>query len=1009
MPVYLPFTDSSENAPGPRPQRQIMRWYTRSNKSGGRVNIKPAALLLLLLCLGWANPVSADNPTPSPLPLPTSQPIIVAPTEPPVYVEPTVPAVAEPTVASEAPPAVSKETHPIQSSGSAPVESEPTIAATIPPPQSTEPPVLTPTPLPPAPVSPTIPPSVSQNDASPQATATTSAGTSPGITLPPTVTSGSTPNQSNPIYDVSSTSASAAAPSQLQCTAKKWPMASPFLSAPYAGWADINSFVDHDSPDYSVDGTIVIANGVTATASQGQESDFFPAYWSSDLRQYVNYDGHNGYDFGVSYQPILAAAGGTIMYAGWNSPDPYAGYGQMILIDHHNGYVTLYGHLSKLEVQTGDSVSAGQEIAISGTTGRSSGPHLHFSVFHNCQVTDPYGWTGGGRDVLQDFNGQQSRYLWIPNHDPLVLNPPPHWPAFPVGLHVSASVQRVWRSAGIKVTPPAERIVLLQLPLPPAGRSLLPGEALARTRARILAEEELLTPYLDDLEAARQVDAYRILPQAGAIWVRGIAPASLLESLPGVASLSGVSPLDLHNAEIGLSHAVLVQTNAQPAPSLWPVGFRSALHAWRPVLDVVSGTAYVSGVTLPGKDVRLALVRKHKVLATVDTTADPETGGFAGVLVSSNDTEVAAQPGDSVRLSSLGKSVTIDVAPVRVRMRLKSVSGTGVQGSSVRITALQSGGDVLWSRLVQPRSGGTYRIAVLDPSEAGYQAVVTSVDIAGDEQSALGVAPGLSVKLGSDLIRGWTVGAHPVLTLKRGRRVLLQTPVHAAAGGSFVIHARRFGVPLVLAPGDTIQLASPGSKGHSITLPSIAPGISRVSARGDRIAAGTPATALDVELTRALISGKTQKSMPVRIAIQRSEKQIAEGFGISDATGRFRVAAVDASGSTPTLRPGDVIAVETLSTAVPVSVQSGILLRRVAHGFRVTFPAHQPFVLTVTRRHDTPVSTAFAALDVARDITTTPTPHAAQSAAYLRWQVGTIRFEESIAARHSRAGTKTAS
>jgi murein DD-endopeptidase MepM/ murein hydrolase activator NlpD len=201
---------------------------------------------------------------------------------------------------------------------------------------------------------------------------------------------------------------SAAAPAQLSCGSKTYPNSGPFLVSPFSGWADINSFLDHDRPDYTIDGTIVLANGLTAATGSGESSDFFPAYWSTLLRQFINYDGHNGYDFGISYQPVLAAAAGTVSFAGWASSDQSSSYGQMVLINHHTGYVTLYGHLSELDVKKGDKVEAGQVIGISGTTGNSSGPHLHFSVFHNCQVTDPYGWTGHGTDPLNTYDGEHA-------------------------------------------------------------------------------------------------------------------------------------------------------------------------------------------------------------------------------------------------------------------------------------------------------------------------------------------------------------------------------------------------------------------------------------------------------------------------------------------------------------------------------------------------------------------------------------------------------------------------
>ncbi len=75
--------------------------------------------------------------------------------------------------------------------------------------------------------------------------------------------------------------------------------------------------------------------------------------------------------------PIVAAAGGTVVVAGW--PDNY-GYGNRVMIDHGNGYQTLYAHLSNIYVSNGERVSRGQTIGKMGSTGRSTGIHLHFEI-----------------------------------------------------------------------------------------------------------------------------------------------------------------------------------------------------------------------------------------------------------------------------------------------------------------------------------------------------------------------------------------------------------------------------------------------------------------------------------------------------------------------------------------------------------------------------------------------------------------------------------------------------
>ncbi|HKT91008.1 MAG TPA: M23 family metallopeptidase, partial [Paraburkholderia sp.] len=82
--------------------------------------------------------------------------------------------------------------------------------------------------------------------------------------------------------------------------------------------------------------------------------------------------------------PILAAAGGRVIFAGLK-----AGYGNAVEIDHGNGFVTRYGHASKIDVQVGQIVLPREHIADVGSTGRSTGPHLHFEVIVRGVQVDP--------------------------------------------------------------------------------------------------------------------------------------------------------------------------------------------------------------------------------------------------------------------------------------------------------------------------------------------------------------------------------------------------------------------------------------------------------------------------------------------------------------------------------------------------------------------------------------------------------------------------------------------
>ncbi|OUL18686.1 peptidase M23 [Nostoc sp. T09] len=94
---------------------------------------------------------------------------------------------------------------------------------------------------------------------------------------------------------------------------------------------------------------------------------------------------HAGLDFAASYgSTIRAADSGTVIFAGW-----YGGYGKAVIIDHGGGITTLYGHTSELYVSEGQGVQRGQAIAAVGSSGLSTGPHLHFEVRHDGTPVDP--------------------------------------------------------------------------------------------------------------------------------------------------------------------------------------------------------------------------------------------------------------------------------------------------------------------------------------------------------------------------------------------------------------------------------------------------------------------------------------------------------------------------------------------------------------------------------------------------------------------------------------------
>jgi murein DD-endopeptidase MepM/ murein hydrolase activator NlpD len=85
---------------------------------------------------------------------------------------------------------------------------------------------------------------------------------------------------------------------------------------------------------------------------------------------------HTGIDLaGPNHSPIKAADSGTVIYSGG-----YGGYGRVVIVSHGKGMATLYAHMSKIAVSTGTNVSKGEVVGYEGSTGFSTGPHLHFEV-----------------------------------------------------------------------------------------------------------------------------------------------------------------------------------------------------------------------------------------------------------------------------------------------------------------------------------------------------------------------------------------------------------------------------------------------------------------------------------------------------------------------------------------------------------------------------------------------------------------------------------------------------
>ncbi|MEB3329864.1 MAG: M23 family metallopeptidase [Candidatus Sericytochromatia bacterium] len=101
---------------------------------------------------------------------------------------------------------------------------------------------------------------------------------------------------------------------------------------------------------------------------------------------------HEGWDFAVAEgTPIRASMAGEVIYAGW-----HGGHGKAVELAHAGGWTTLYGHAREVRVGPGDRVEAGDIIALVGTTGLSTGPHLHYELRHLGTAVDPGGFLGEG-------------------------------------------------------------------------------------------------------------------------------------------------------------------------------------------------------------------------------------------------------------------------------------------------------------------------------------------------------------------------------------------------------------------------------------------------------------------------------------------------------------------------------------------------------------------------------------------------------------------------------------
>jgi murein DD-endopeptidase MepM/ murein hydrolase activator NlpD len=179
------------------------------------------------------------------------------------------------------------------------------------------------------------------------------------------------------------------------------PAQEPFLWPPYTGSPAIVSYFDHEYPTFEENGTILTYGGE---------------------RGHASYDGHDGWDYALpAGSPVLAAAAGRVVFAGFLDTGCATPAG-LVVLDHGQGYRTLYWHLQSIEVAEGQELRRGARLGTVGSTGCSSGPHLHLGVEFLGRDVDPYGWCGSPAMPEDPWAahpaGAPSRWLWANRPSP---------------------------------------------------------------------------------------------------------------------------------------------------------------------------------------------------------------------------------------------------------------------------------------------------------------------------------------------------------------------------------------------------------------------------------------------------------------------------------------------------------------------------------------------------------------------------------------------------------------